>query len=279
MKQLFVQKGKPRIIDVPSPQINPNNVLVQVHYSFVSSGTEMATLKASQQSLASKFINNITTHSAKLAECIHQNGVQGTLALIKEKNKQVLPIGYACTGKVLHVGSNVKGFCIGDFVACAGSEFAYHADIISVPQHLLVKLKDDKFLKQSSISTIGAIAMQGIRRARVQLGEKIAIVGLGLIGQLTLQLAKLSGAEVFGIDISEQKLELARRCKADTVYDNRQVNVEREIIFATEHHGVDTTIITAGGVTGELIDQAMRITRRKGKVVLVGNVALNFDRE
>ena len=279
MKQLFVQKGKPRVIDVPAPQISANNVLVQVHYSFVSSGTEMATVKASQQSLAAKFVNNMSSHSAKLAECISQNGLQGTVALIKEKSKQVLAVGYACTGQVLHVGANVKGICVGDFVACAGSEYAYHADIVSVPQHLLVKLTSDKFLKQASISTIGTIAMQGIRRAGVQLGEKVAIIGLGLIGQLTLQLAKLSGAEVFGIDISEQKLELARRCKADKVYDNRQVNVTREILFATEHHGVDTTIITAGGATGELIDQAMHITRRKGKVILVGNVALNFDRE
>lgn len=279
MKQLFVQRGKPRVVDVPVPQANTNNVLVRVHYSFVSSGTEMATLKASQQSLISKFAQNISTHTTKLAECLNQNGLQGTVALIKEKSHQVLPIGYACTGEVIHVGENVKGFCVGDFVACGGAEFAYHADIVSVPQHLLVKLSSNKFLKQASVSTIGAIALQGIRRANLQLGEKVAIIGLGLIGQLTLQLAKLSGAQVFGMDVNEQKLELARRCKADAVYDNRATNVAREIMFATEHHGVDTTIITAGGATGELIDQAMAITRRKGKVVLVGNVTLEFDRE
>lgn len=279
MKQLFVQKGKPRVIDVPIPQVTNNNVLVRVHYSFVSSGTEMATLKASQQSLITKFAQNFATHSAKLAECLNQNGVQGTIALIKEKNQQALPLGYACTGEVVHVGANVKGYSVGDFVACAGSEFAYHADIVSIPQHLLARLTSNKFIKQASVSTIGAIALQGVRRANVQLGEKVAIIGLGLIGQLTLQLAKLSGAYVFGIDVSEQKLELARRCKADVVYDNRTSNVSREIMFATEHHGVDTTIITAGGATGELIDQAMAITRRKGKVVIVGNVALDFNRE
>lgn len=279
MKQLFVQKGKPRIVDVPMPQPQHNNVLVKVHYSFVSSGTEIATLKVSRQSLVSKFINNVSAHSAKLVECISQNGIQGTLALIEEKKEQVIPVGYACTGEIVHVGQNVKGFCIGDFVACAGAEFAYHADIVSVPQHLLVKLKSDKYLKQASVSTIGAIALQGVRRAHIELGEKVAIIGLGLIGQLTLQLAKLAGATVYGIDVSEQKLELARRCKADAVFDNRAVDVARAIMFATEHHGVDTTIITAGGATGELIDQAMAITRRKGKVVLVGNVALDFDRE
>ena len=280
MKQLFVQKGKPRLMDVPTPQINPNNVLIQVHYSFVSSGTEMATLKSSHESLASKFVNNIGSHSAKIAECINQNGIQGTIALIKEKSNQALALGYACTGRVIHVGAEVKGICVGDFVACAGSDFAYHADIVCVPQHLLVKLESNKFLKQASISTIGAIAMQGIRRANVQLGEKVAIIGLGLIGQLTLQLAKIAGATVFGIDISEQKLELARRCKADKVYNNNQTTqVTQEILFATEHHGVDVTIITASSLTGELINQAMNITRRKGKVILVGNVTLNFDRE
>lgn len=279
MKQLFVQKGKPCLVEVPAPHAAANNILVRVHYSFVSSGTEIATIKASQQSLVTKFVRNISVHTTKIVESLNTHGFQGTMALIKEKNKQLLPIGYACTGEIIHVGANVKGVCVGDFVACAGAEFANHADIVSVPQHLFVRLSSNKFLKQASISTIGAIALQGVRRANMQLGEKVAIIGLGLIGQLTLQLAKLSGAYVFGIDVNEQKLDLARRCKADVTYDNRSVNVAREVMFATEHHGVDTTIITAGGATGELIDQAMAITRRKGKVVLVGNVALDFDRE
>lgn len=279
VKQLFIQRGKPILKDVPAPQAEANNILVRVHYSFVSSGTEIATIKASQHSLAGKFVRNVSVHSAKIVESIQSNGLQGTMALIKEKNNQLLPIGYACTGEVINVGANIKGVCVGDFVACAGAEFANHADIVSVPQHLFVRLSSNKFLKQASISTIGAIALQGVRRSNMQLGEKVAIIGLGLIGQLTLQLAKLSGVQVFGIDVNAQKLDLARRCKADVVYDNRSVNVAREIMFATEHYGVDTTIITAGGATGELIDQAMAITRRKGKVVLVGSVALDFDRE
>ena len=278
MNQIFLQKGSPALLNVPQPLLDDNSVLVQVHYSFISSGTELATINNAAQSLVGKFAANIHTNSLKLRASIHEHGLAATVALLKEKQHQIIPLGYSCSGQVVAIGKNITQLHIGDYVACAGSEFAYHADIIKVPQNLTCKLASNKHLKQASITTIGAIALQGIRRANIQLGDKVCVIGLGLLGQLSVQLAKLSGAHVIGIDIQQERLDLAATQGASLVLNNNDGNCVNEVMFATGHHGADITIITAASASGALLQQAMELTRRKGKVILVGDVKLDFDR-
>ncbi|MCF7899790.1 bi-domain-containing oxidoreductase, partial [Candidatus Babeliales bacterium] len=279
MNQLFLHKGKVGLYQVPIPQVYKKQILVQVYYSFISSGTEMATIKNSSKNLIKKFSDNAVDNTRKILRTIKENGFDTFRALIKNKIKSVNNLGYSCSGKVIAVGSDITKFRVGDYVACAGSSFANHAQIVSVPENLVVKLPDDSILKKASITTIGAIATQGIRRANLALGEKVCILGLGLLGQISVQLAKLSGCKVFGIDIQNDRLELASVFGADQVYNPVSSDIKNELDYATDRCGVDVTIITAASLSGEIIQQAMEITRKKGRVVLVGDVKLDFDRD
>jgi predicted dehydrogenase/NADPH:quinone reductase-like Zn-dependent oxidoreductase len=180
---------------------------------------------------------------------------------------------------VVAVGSLVTNFKVGDYVACAGANFANHAEFVNVPVNLAVKIMHVNFLKQASITTIGAIAMQGVRRANLALGEKVCVVGLGLLGQLTLQMAKLAGCFVIAIDLNENRLALAKKLGADLVINPSGYDLLNEVMFKTLHQGVDASIITAASNSGEILQQAMQLTRRKGRVVLVGDVKIDFDRD
>ncbi|MFA5074622.1 MAG: bi-domain-containing oxidoreductase [Candidatus Babeliales bacterium] len=279
MKQLFLHKGKVGLYEVPIPQVSKRQILVQVYYSFVSSGTEMATIKNSSKHLIKKFSDNAIDNTQKIITTIKENGFDTFRFLLKSKIKNVHNLGYSCSGKIIAVGRDITKFRVGDYVACAGSGFANHAQFITVPENLIVKLPNDSILKQASITTIGAIAMQGIRRANLVLGEKVCILGLGLLGQLSVQLAKLSGCKIFGVDIQNDRLEIASVFGADHVYNPILSDIKNEIDYATDRCGVDVTIITAASLSGEIIQQAMEITRKKGRVVLVGDVKLDFDRD
>lgn len=279
MRQVFLQKGKIHIQDVNPPLISDHQLLVRVHYSFISPGTESATIKASGKSFFVKYINNVTASTSKIIGAVKEHGISGTLALSQEKLNQSFHLGYSCAGQVIAVGAKVEKFRIGDYVACAGASFALHADVVSVPQNLVVKVKQPSALKYASLTTIGAIALQGVRRAQLQLGETVCIIGLGLIGQITLQLAKRAGCNIIAIDIQDDRLALAKKLGANMCLNPLSVDVIREIEFATGHHGVDATIITAASDSGVIIQQAMLATRRKGRVILVGDVKLDFDRD
>jgi predicted dehydrogenase/threonine dehydrogenase-like Zn-dependent dehydrogenase len=276
MRQVFLEKGIIAVKDICQPVLDDYAVLVSVHYSFISSGTESATLS---QASTGALITNFPQKIKKVLESITLHGIQGTKALIKGRLAgSVQSLGYSCAGKVIAVGSKVKKIRFGDLVACAGAGYAYHADIVCVPENLVVILSDEKFLRTASITTIGAIALQGLRRANIQLGETICVLGLGLIGQLTVQLAKISGCKVIGIDIVPERLELARSFGADIVYHVQEQEIEKEIEFFTYHQGVDATVITAASPAHTIMQQAMQITRKRGRVVIVGDVGLNVER-
>ena len=279
MKQAFLQKGKVHLQEVDIPAFDKKSVLVKVEYSFISSGTELATLQASEKSLTEKFLANSKNNIEKVIGAVKENGLGGTIALVKSKRDNFASVGYSCSGKIIAVGQEVEKFKVGDYVACGGAGFANHAQVISVPQNLAVKISNDSFLKHASLTTIGAIAMQGIRRANLNLGEKVCVFGLGLIGQITVQLAKLSGCQVIGVDLAPERMQLAKELGADFVFNPIEVDLKNELDFLTSHYGVDATIITAASCCGIVIDQAMDVTRRKGRVVLVGDVKLDFSRE
>jgi predicted dehydrogenase/threonine dehydrogenase-like Zn-dependent dehydrogenase len=279
MRQVFLKKGQVYLYSTDTPLIDQNSILVKVGYSFISSGTEFSTVVSSGKSLFEKAFSNLNQNIQKVSGALKDNGFAATLALINEKMEQVIPLGYSCSGQVVSVGKNVENFFIGDYVACAGASYANHADFVVVPKNLVVKISNPEMLRQASLTTIGAIALQGVRRANLDLGQKVCVIGLGLIGQLAVQLAKLSGCQVFGVDIQEDRLKLALELGADRVFNPLNCSITKEIEWLTSHHGVDSTLITAAGKDGQIIQQAMQITRRKGKVVLVGDVKIDFDRD
>ncbi len=279
MRQVFLQKGKIRIEEVDPPLVNDHHILVQISYSFISSGTEKATIDASGKSLIERYVHSASAHTFKVFGALKEHGFASTIALAKEKMGKLMPLGYSCAGQIVWVGSKVTKFCVGDYVACAGSLYANHADIVSVPQNLATKVKNPELLKYASLTAIGSIALQAIRRAKLQLGETVCIVGMGLIGQLIAQLAKHAGCRVIGIDIQQQRLDLASKLGTDTCLNPLSTDIVKELEYATNHYGVDTTILAASAQTGELLQQAMTITRRKGRVVLVGDIKIDFDRD
>lgn len=275
MRQVFLQKGAVIVKEICQPVMDDYAVLVVVHYSFISSGTEAATIIQAEQN---GLFSNASQKIKKVLESVASHGIEGTMALVKSKLQGELQVlGYSCSGRVIAIGKKVRHLRIGDYVACAGAGFAHHADLVCVPEQLVVKVKQEH-LKYASITTIGAIALQGIRQAQVQLGETVCVVGLGLLGQLTVQLAKAAGCTVIGIDLLKDRLELAKQLKADYTLHAVDDNVQNEIDYITNHYGVDATIITAAAKNDTIIQQAMQITRKKGKVVLVGDVNIQFDR-
>ncbi len=276
MRQVFLEKGALVVQQVAQPQLDENIVLVSVHYSFISSGTEAASISSAQRSV---LFSNVPQKIKAVLASLAQNGVEGTQALIKARLKgTVQALGYSCSGRVIAVGKKVTKFRPGDYVACAGAGWANHADIVGVPENLVVSVPNEGLLKHASITTIGAIALQGIRRAQIQLGETVCVVGLGLLGQLTVQLAKQSGATVIGIDLMQERLDLARELGADHVFLASDEHRFKSIEFLTQHKGVDVTLLTAATASDEVIQDAMNVTRKKGKVVIVGDVGLNLQR-
>jgi predicted dehydrogenase/threonine dehydrogenase-like Zn-dependent dehydrogenase len=275
MRQVFLEKGLIKVKKVCEPLLDDNMVLVAVRYSCISPGTEGSTISSAQQSLFS----NMSQKLSKIVKAMSTDGIQGTKALVKEKLSSIFPLGYSCSGQVIAVGKNIRRFQAGDLVACAGASNAYHADVIVVPENLVTLVNKEENLRDASMTTLGAIAMQGFRRANMQLGETICVIGLGLLGQLTLQLAKQAGCTVIGIDLLAERLQLAKKLGADIVLNPAEDEINKEVAFATAHHGVDATIITAGSKSNSIVQQAMEVTRRKGRVVLVGDVGLQIERE
>ena len=278
MKQVFAQRGQITVENVPAPLIDKGRVLVEVVYSLISPGTELSTVNSSGQTLVDKVLEQ-PERLKKVVEYLRRQGVKKTIAVVRgQTSEEARPIGYSCSGYVVQVGEGITDLRPGDPVACAGAGMANHAEIVLVPRNLVVKIPEGCDFKSAASVTLGAIALQGIRRADVRLGETVAVVGLGLLGQITVQLLKASGCRVVGIDIDARRVDLAGKSGADLALNSAEVSLDNEIRHWTGGHGVDATIITAASQSDSLVQQAMEITRKKGRVVVVGAVGLGLKR-
>lgn len=277
MKQVLIRRGQVTVVDVPAPLIEPGHVLVEVAYSMISSGTEIVAVERTKKSLFQRAIEQ-PEKVEQLMEYLLSQGIKRTVARVQSKVDAALPLGYSCSGIVIQVGEGITDIHPGDLVACAGAGIANHAEIILVPRNLLAKVPEDCNLKAAASMTLGAIAMQGVRRADSRLGEIVAVIGLGLLGQLTTQLLKAAGCCVIGFDIDARRVELAEELGADRAFVTARVDILDEVQHFTEGHGVDATIITAASQSDLIVQQAMEITRKKGKVVIVGDIGLGLKR-
>jgi len=278
MKQVLVKRGRVQIEDVPAPLLNNNHILVEVAYSLISTGTEVTGAKRSGESLAKKAIQQ-PENVKKVLNILKEKGIKRTLALMESKIGAASPVGYSCSGVVIQVGKGVEEMKPGDRVACAGAGKANHAEIVLVPKNLVVKVPNSCSLKDAASVTLGSIALQGVRRADPNLGEMVAIIGLGLLGQITNQLLKSAGCRTIGFEIQKSRVELAKELGLDYGFMSSEVEVQKEVFNLTSGHGVDSAIITASAPGNDaIVQQAMEITRKKGKVVVVGDVGLDVKR-
>lgn len=281
MQQLTQKLGSGDMIiqDVPYPQLGKGMIIVKNHYSIISAGTEGSTVVAARKSLIGKAKERPQQVKQVLDTLKNQGPIQTYRAVMK-KLDAYSPLGYSCAGEVIEVGEGVTEFKLGDKVACAGVGYANHAEIISVPVNLCVKLEKEAKLKDAAYNTLGAISMQGVRQADMRLGESCVVIGLGLLGQLASLILKASGVTVIGIDVSEAAVKKAINNNVVDIGLTRNVTgVEEQIQNATNGYGADAVIIAAATNSLDPINFAGAIARKKGKVVVLGAVPTGFERD
>jgi predicted dehydrogenase/threonine dehydrogenase-like Zn-dependent dehydrogenase len=279
MKQLTQQlkSGKMQILDVPFPVIRPGYILVRNHYSVISPGTEGKTVADARKGYVAK-AKSRQKEFKQVMDMFKTQGMRSTYDVVMNKLEAPSPLGYSCIGKVLQVAEDIQEFQTGDYVACGGSS-AVHAEVVSVPKNLCVRVNPDIDLKQAAFTTIASIAIQGIRQSGLMLGENCIVIGLGLIGQLTLKILEASGINAYGIDISEEQIDVLKKSGLKNVFLRDQAGLKNIIINLTNGNGTDAVIITASSNSTDPVNFAGEICRKKGKVVIVGVIPTGFDRE
>ena len=277
MKQVLIKPGEAVLEEVPAPQVESGTILVRVKYSCISIGTEMSGLRSSETPLWKRALKE-PKKVKKVLEMAATQGIAKTHKMIKDTVSSGQPTGYSASGIVLEIGESVEDMVVGDYVACAGAQCAYHAEIIRIPRNLAAKIPENLNFKTASTVTLGAIALQGVRRAQPTLGETFVVIGLGIIGQLTAQLLKANGCRVIGTDINPERIRLAEELNLDTgIYPDNGNDIEH-VARLTDGIGCDGVIITAATPSHKVVSSAFQMCRKKGRVVLVGDVGLNLDR-
>ena len=317
MRQIICNSSGAYVVRVPRPIANPGTLLVRVHYSWISVGTEIAPLRRTSSGSANSGepVETLPTRLRRYATySIRNPRVAGQRALsivrsqlaayearratpgsntaapetkagtVTEETLTALDqvvqgwnVGYSAAGIVVAVGAGVRGFGIGDRVACVGAGEANHADYVSIRQRMVCKVPDGCSLELAASAAIGSIALQGVRRAQPQLGETACVIGLGLIGQITARLLHAAGCHVIGLDLDATRVERARTHGMDAGANSNQELLDR-VRAATEGHGADITLIAAATKSDAVVNLAMEATRRKGRVVIVGDVGMNVER-
>ncbi|MFT7049600.1 MAG: putative dehydrogenase/threonine dehydrogenase-like Zn-dependent dehydrogenase [Psychroserpens sp.] len=281
MQQLTQKLGSGDMIiqEVPYPQLGKGMVIVKNHYSIISAGTEGSTVVAARKSLIGK-AKERPQQVKQVMDTLKKQGPIQTYRAVMKKLDAYSPLGYSCAGEVIEVGEGVTEFEVGDKVACAGAGYANHAEIVSVPINLCVKLDTNTNLKDAAYNTLGAISMQGVRQADLRLGESCVVIGLGLLGQLAALILKASGVTVIGVDISEAAVKQAIANNAvDLGLTRNAAGIEEQIQSATNGYGADAVIIAAATSSLDPINFAGAMARKKGKVIVLGAVPTGFDRD
>jgi predicted dehydrogenase/threonine dehydrogenase-like Zn-dependent dehydrogenase len=278
MKQVLVGRDGVSVEEVAAPALRAGAVLVRVEHSAISAGTELGGIQSSGKSLLERALERPEQVRAALGLAARE-GIGAAWQAVRGRLGARQPLGYSVSGTVLEVGAGVAGIAPGDRVACAGSQWAFHAEIVCVPRNLVVPIPETVATDQAALVALGAIALQGVRRAAPTLGETFVVLGLGLVGQLTAQLLKANGVRVIGSDLDPTRLELARSHGLDAALGPSETAPVDHVMRLTGGVGADGVIIAAATSSSELVSTAFRMCRRRGRVVLVGDVGLDLKRE
>jgi predicted dehydrogenase/threonine dehydrogenase-like Zn-dependent dehydrogenase len=278
MKQILqnLKTGQLSVADVPPPVVQRGRVLVRTAASLISAGTERMTVEMAQKSLLGKARERPDLVKQVIQKAKNE-GLMNTFNAVRSKLGSSTALGYSAAGIVAGVGEDVTEFRIGDRVSCAGAGYASHAEVLSVPKNLCVRLPEGATFEAGAFGTLGAIALQGVRLAEPTLGEAVVVIGLGLLGQLTVQLLKANGCRVFGLDLDPQKIELAKELGADggALSD---ADAKNAVMEWSRGRGADAVLITAATSSNQPVELAGEISRMRGRVVAVGLVGTNVPR-
>ena len=280
MKQVAqnYRSGELAIVDAPAPSCSRGGVLVRSLYSLISTGTELMKVGESKMSLAGK-ARARPDQVKKVLDAVQQQGVHAAYKKAMSRLDSYSPLGYSLAGVVEEVGEGAEQFSRGQLVACAGNEFALHAEVNWVPTNLCVAVPDGVSPQLAAFATVGSIALQGVRQGHVQIGETACVIGLGLVGQLVVQLLVASGTQVVGLDLDQDRCRLAEKagamlCAAPD--DEGVVAVEHALSRASGGLGADTVFLVAGGSSNQPVELAARLARDRATVVDIGKCKLDL---
>jgi len=270
-----MRDGKSRIVDVPAPIIRPGTVLVQNAASLVSAGTERMVVDFARKNLISK-ARSRPDLIRQVLDKAKREGILPTIEAAFNRLDQPMPLGYSCAGTILEVGLGVSNFKPGDRVACAGGNYASHAEIVVVPANLVTPIAESLDFDSAAFTTLGAIALHGFRLAHPQLGERVAIVGLGLLGLLAAQISRSAGCSTFGIDLDPSRLELAKGLGIPSVIRQQAEEASRSF---TQGMGFDVVLVCADARSSDPVELAGDIAADRGRVIAVGAFGLIIPRK
>jgi len=276
MKQVIqnFKTGNLELYELPVPIARSGFMLIQNAYSLISAGTERSSVSTAQANLIEK-ARKRPDLVKQVLDNVKREGLLATYEKVKNRLDNVKALGYSSSGVVIE--SRCEDFQIGDRVACAGDGYASHAEFVSVPKNLVAKIPDNVDFDEAVFTTLGAIAMQGVRQSDVRVGENVAVIGLGLVGLLTVQILKASGCNVVGLDINNEIFDLAKELGCSATYQSNWdclPNIEK----LTSGIGADAVIITASAKSNEPMELAVNMTRKRGTIVVVGVVGMDIPR-
>jgi predicted dehydrogenase/threonine dehydrogenase-like Zn-dependent dehydrogenase len=280
MKQIAqnYKSGELTVLDAPVPTCRPGGVLVQSLFSLISTGTEMMKVHEANLSMVGK-ARARPDQVRKVLDTVAQQGAMATYKKVMNKLDSYTPLGYSLCGVVIEVGAGAEEFKVGQLVAAAGNEFALHAEYNWIPVNLCAAVPRGVAPEHAAFATVGAIAMQGVRRAEPQLGETSLVIGLGLIGQLLVRLLVAAGIRVVGLDTIEARCRLAEQAGAVTCGapdDEGLAAVAAALDLLTSGRGADHVFLAAGGSSNAPVETAARLARDRARVVDIGKTKLDL---
>ncbi len=277
MLQAVVKKGKVLSESVPAPNVSSGGLLIKVVNSCISAGTEMSNVSETGKPL----IKRALEQPAEVRNALNfakENGIMKTIARIRGTLEGGKPTGYSISGIVIAVGAGVKEYSVGDHVAAAGAGIANHAEFVDVPENLVMPMPKGLDFKLASTVTLGGIAMHGVRRANLNLGEICVVQGAGILGLIAQQMLQASGIRTIVIDLDEHRLEIAKSLGAEATLNPKNQDVVKVVEAISNGYGADAVLFTAATSSSEPLSTAFKMTKRKGKVVLVGVSGMEINR-
>jgi threonine dehydrogenase-like Zn-dependent dehydrogenase len=278
MIQAIIKKGRVLPEVVPAPMVSKGSVLIKVINSCISAGTELSAVASSGKSLIKKALEQ-PENVKKVIKMVNCDGLALAYAKIMGRLDLGSPTGYSISGIVLAVGEGIENIKVGDQVAAAGAGIANHSEYVDVPRNLVVRIPIGLDFKSASTIALGGIAMQGVRRADLRLGEMAVVVGAGSIGLLAVQMLKLSGVRVAVSDLDERRLEIARELGAELILNPSRENIVEMVNNWSGAHGADAVLFTAATSSSDPLSESFQMVKKKGRVVLVGVSGMEIKRE
>jgi predicted dehydrogenase/threonine dehydrogenase-like Zn-dependent dehydrogenase len=268
--------GNIEVIDVPAPRLRAGWVLVENRYSLISAGTERNKVELGKKNLLQK-ARARPDLVRKVVDRARVEGVRATVAVTRERLATLAPIGYSSAGVVIEVAPGVESVAPGDRVACAGGGWASHAELVAVPKNLIAKVPDGVELAQAAYATVGAIALHAVRQSEARLGERVGVIGLGLVGQLAARILTAAGCETIGVDVDDAAVELARRAGVQA-FRRDDPALEASVRAATRDLGLDAVLLCAATSSSDPLELAAGLARDRARIVVVGEVPVRADR-